>query len=214
MAKSERETKPTDIKIPHQTSPSAVTPSLSISIAPRFYITRSLFLFFHHCNRIAHRSSIFRFGMELKRCFMVLAVAALMASAVLLVAGDDAAVKPKVVKVVKGKKLCTKGWECKSPSVYCCNQTISDYFQAYQFENLFSKRNAPVAHAAGFWDYHSFITAAADYQPLGFGTTGGKLTSMKEVAAFLGHVGSKTSCESSITRVLTFDAILLLAWYA
>ncbi|XP_015899990.3 chitinase-like protein 2 [Ziziphus jujuba] len=106
---------------------------------------------------------------------------------------DDDSVKP-LVKKVKGKKVCMKGWECKTWSVYCCNQTISDYFQAYQFENLFAKRNSPVAHATGFWDYHSFITAAADYQPLGFGTTGGKLSGMKEVAAFLGHVGSKTSC--------------------
>ncbi|KAJ6772178.1 CHITINASE-LIKE PROTEIN 1 [Salix koriyanagi] len=64
----------------------------------------------------------------------------------------------------------------------------------YQFENLFSKRNTPVAHASGFWDYHSFITAAAEYQPHGFGTTGGKFMGQKEVAAFLGHVGSKTSC--------------------
>ncbi|XWS08511.1 hypothetical protein CRYUN_Cryun40dG0008800 [Craigia yunnanensis] len=62
------------------------------------------------------------------------------------------------------------------------------------FENLFAKRNTPGAHAVGFWDYHSFITAAAQYQPHGFGTTGGKLQSMKEVAALLGHVGSKTSC--------------------
>lgn len=108
--------------------------------------------------------------------------------------GDDLSVKPTVVKVVKGKKLCDKGWECKGLSEYCCNQTISDFFQAYQFENLFSKRNSPVAHASGFWDYHSFITAAAEYQPKGFGTTGEKLTGMKEVAAFLGHVGSKTSC--------------------
>nr|XP_010910752.1 chitinase-like protein 1 [Elaeis guineensis]XP_010913810.1 chitinase-like protein 1 [Elaeis guineensis]AFV30204.1 chitinase-like protein [Elaeis guineensis] len=93
----------------------------------------------------------------------------------------------------KKEKLCTKGWECKA-SVYCCNQTISDLFQVYQFENLFSKRNTPVAHAVGFWDYQSFITASTAYQPQGFGTTGGKQMQMKEVAAFLGHVGSKTSC--------------------
>ncbi|CAL9106520.1 chitinase-like protein 1 isoform X1 [Musa acuminata AAA Group] len=90
-------------------------------------------------------------------------------------------------------KVCDKGWECKA-SVYCCNETISEFFQVYQFEDLFSKRNAPVAQAVGFWDYHSFITAAAVYEPLGFGTTGGKQMQMKEVAAFLGHVGSKTSC--------------------
>ena len=99
------------------------------------------------------------------------------------------------VKTLKGKKVCTRGWECSPWSIYCCNETISDYFQTYQFENLFSKRNSPLAHAVGFWDYQSFITAAALYQPLGFGTTGGKLMGQKEVAAFLGHVGSKTSCK-------------------
>ncbi|KAF3326255.1 chitinase-like protein 1 [Carex littledalei] len=93
----------------------------------------------------------------------------------------------------KKEKVCDKGWECKN-SKFCCNETITDFFQVYQFENLFSKRNAPVAHAVGFWDYQSFILAAAEYEPLGFGTTGGKHTGMKEVAAFLGHVGSKTSC--------------------
>ncbi|XP_010487564.1 PREDICTED: chitinase-like protein 2 [Camelina sativa] len=106
---------------------------------------------------------------------------------------SSSAIKP-LVKIVKGKKLCDKGWECKGWSAYCCNHTISDFFDTYQFEELFSKRNSPVAHAVGFWDYRSFITAAAEYQPLGFGTTGEKLQGMKEVAAFLGHVGSKTSC--------------------
>ncbi|XWS16671.1 hypothetical protein CRYUN_Cryun34aG0111000 [Craigia yunnanensis] len=77
------------------------------------------------------------------------------------------------VKTVKGKKVCVQGWECKEWSVYCCNQTISDIFQVYQFEDLFSKRNSPVAHAVGFWDYQSFILAAAIYEHLGFGTTGG-----------------------------------------
>ncbi|RWV91491.1 hypothetical protein GW17_00046222 [Ensete ventricosum] len=95
-------------------------------------------------------------------------------------------------------KVCDKGWECKA-SVYCCNETISDFFQVYQFEDLFSNRNAPVAQAVGFWDYHTFITAAAVYEPFGFGTTGGKQMQMKEVAAFLGHVGSKTSCTNSST---------------
>lgn len=115
---------------------------------------------------------------------------ALAAAAVLLLAGM-AMVEAKASK--SKPKVCDKGWECKS-SIYCCNETITDFFQVYQFENLFSKRNAPVAHAVGFWDYQSFITAAALYEPLGFGTTGGKQMQMKEVAAFLGHVGSKTSC--------------------
>lgn len=129
--------------------------------------------------------------METKWCVLFVTVAIML---VLAVNGDEESVKP-LVKKVKGKKVCIKGWECKVWSVYCCNQTISDYFDSYQFENLFAKRNSPVAHAVGFWDYHSFITAAAEYQPLGFGTTGGKLSGMKEVAAFFGHVGSKTSCK-------------------
>ncbi|CAO2827043.1 unnamed protein product [Amaranthus hypochondriacus] len=98
------------------------------------------------------------------------------------------------VKKVKGKTVCTRGWECNDWSKFCCNETISDFFQTYQFENLFAKRNAPEAHAVGFWDYRAFITASALFQPLGFCTTGGKLMGMKELAAFLGHVGSKTSC--------------------
>ncbi|XP_068648335.1 chitinase-like protein 1 [Aristolochia californica] len=93
----------------------------------------------------------------------------------------------------KKQKICNKGWEC-SGSVYCCNQTISDVFKVENFEELFAKRNTPVAQAVGFWDYHSFITASAVYQPHGFGTTGGKLMQTKEIAAFLSHVGSKTSC--------------------
>ncbi|OIW07311.1 hypothetical protein TanjilG_11945 [Lupinus angustifolius] len=108
--------------------------------------------------------------------------------------GDDSSTKTLVKYTRSGKKLCDKGWECKGYSIYCCNLTISDYFQVYQFENLFSKRNTPIAHAVGFWDYHSFITAAAIYQPLGFGTSGNKTVQMMEVAAFLGHVGAKTSC--------------------
>ncbi|KAK2359786.1 serine/threonine protein kinase, CMGC, dual-specificity [Trifolium repens] len=107
--------------------------------------------------------------------------------------GQGTNVKP-LVKYKHGKKYCDKGWECKGWSIYCCNLTITDYFQTYQFENLFSKRNTPIAHAVGFWDYFSFINAASLFEPLGFGTTGNKTTQMMEIAAFLGHVGSKTSC--------------------
>lgn len=111
------------------------------------------------------------------------------------ISNGDESEKAVVVKTVKGKKICTKGWECPTPSKFCCNETISDYFQAYQFENFFSKRNTPVAHAVGFWDYQGFITATIKYQPLGFGTTGTKQDKMKEISAFLAHVGCKTSCE-------------------
>lgn len=110
---------------------------------------------------------------------------------------NESSKPPTIVKIVKGKKMCVKDWECNKLSRFCCNLTISDYFETYQFENLFAKRNSPVAHAVGFWDYKSFITASALYQPLGFGTTGGKQMQMKEIAAFLGHVGSKTSCKFS-----------------
>jgi hypothetical protein len=116
-----------------------------------------------------------------------------LASCAVFVSGDESE-KRVVVKTVNGKKYCTKGWECPWVSIHCCNETISDFFQSYQFEELFSKRNSPVAHAVGFWDYQSFITASIMFQPLGFGTTGGHQMQMKEIAAFLGHVGSKTSC--------------------
>ncbi|KAF2544700.1 hypothetical protein F2Q70_00023273 [Brassica cretica] len=35
------------------------------------------------------------------------------------------------------------------------------------------KALSAVAHAVGFWDYRSFINAAAEYQPLGLDTAGG-----------------------------------------
>lgn len=126
---------------------------------------------------------------------MKLAITLLVMAAAAVADADSP--KQIIMKTVKGEKLCDQGWECKGLSKYCCNQTISDFFQTYQFEDLFAKRNTPVAHAVGFWDYKSFITAAAVYQPHGFGTTGGSETQMKEVAAFLGHVGAKTSCNVS-----------------
>ncbi|VAI19161.1 unnamed protein product [Triticum turgidum subsp. durum] len=70
------------------------------------------------------------------------------------------------------EKVCNKGWEC-SGTKYCCNQTITDFFKVYQFENLFAKRNFPVAKAVGFWDYQAFITAASLFENQGFCTTGG-----------------------------------------
>ncbi|VAI33967.1 unnamed protein product [Triticum turgidum subsp. durum] len=89
------------------------------------------------------------------------------------------------------EKVCNKGWEC-SGTKYCCNQTITDFFKVYQFENLFAKRNFPVAKAVGFWDYQAFITAASLFENQGFCTTGGIDMQMMELCAFLGHVGAKT----------------------
>jgi hypothetical protein len=73
---------------------------------------------------------------------------------------------------------------------------VSEYFQSSEFEDIFSKCNSVEANAVGFWDYHSFITAFAYYQPNGFGTTyiNDTFFGTKEVAAFLAHVGTKTSC--------------------
>ncbi|OMO73787.1 Glycoside hydrolase, family 19, catalytic [Corchorus olitorius] len=128
------------------------------------------------------------------RAIAVVLTVALVANLAGLGLGTGYGEKEIKVKTVKGQKVCTQGWECSWWSKYCCNQTISDIFQVYQFEDLFAKRNSPVAHAVGFWDYQSFITAAALFEPLGFGTTGGKIMQMKEIAAFLAHVGAKTSC--------------------
>uniref|UniRef100_A0ACD5X8B2 Uncharacterized protein n=1 Tax=Avena sativa TaxID=4498 RepID=A0ACD5X8B2_AVESA len=92
-----------------------------------------------------------------------------------------------------GENACAKGWQC-SGSKFCCNGTITDYFKAHHFEELFPRRNDSIAHAAGFWSYQAFIAAASLFEPRGFGTTGGEETGVKEVAAFLGHVGARTSC--------------------
>ncbi|KAL5231780.1 hypothetical protein ABZP36_030556 [Zizania latifolia] len=119
------------------------------------------------------------------------------AASLLLLALLSAAGPAEARRHQDGEKVCDKGWEC-SGSRFCCNETITDYFKVYQFEDLFSKRNDPLAHATGFWDYQAFITAAALFEHRGFGTTGGKDMGMREVAAFLGHVGAKTSCGYSV----------------
>ena len=81
----------------------------------------------------------------------------------------------------------------------CCHGAVRDYLKTDQFENMFSKRNSleVEAHAKRFWDYQSFITASAHYQHYGFGTTymNRKFFGAKEIAAFLAHVATKTSCE-------------------
>lgn len=142
--------------------------------------------------------------MVITKNLVIVLLVLLLSLVVTVINGDESSTKTLVKYTRNGKKLCDKGWECKGWSIYCCNLTITDYFQTYQFENLFSKRNTPVAHAVGFWDYHSFITAAALYEPLGFGTTGNKTLQMMEIAAFLGHVGSKTSCKYQMTEILIF----------
>ena len=91
------------------------------------------------------------------------------------------------------------------PTRTCCVEgAITDYFQMDQFEKMFSNRDSleVESHAnKAFWDYQSFITASAYFQPYGFGTTyiNRKFTGTKEVAAFLAHVATKTSCEFKVS---------------
>ena len=95
----------------------------------------------------------------------------------------------------------------------CCGGAVSEYFQSSQFENIFSKRNSLEAHAVSFWNYQSFVTASAQYQSYGFGTTYWKLMGMKEVAAFLAHVASKTSCEFRVSVLWSLIwAFVLSVW--
>lgn len=96
-------------------------------------------------------------------------------------------------------KHAVRGTTDPSKPGRCCHGAVRDYLKTDQFENMFSKRNSleVEAHAKGFWDYQSFITASAHYQPYGFGTTYMNRTffGTKEVAAFLAHAATKTSCE-------------------
>nr|POF27030.1 chitinase-like protein 2 [Quercus suber] len=87
----------------------------------------------------------------------------------------------------------------------CCNGCVSQNVQHTQFYSLRSllanravyepSKKKPSSWSIEFWNYTSFITAAAQYQPYGFGTTykdGGKVSPGKmEVAALLAHIGSK-----------------------
>lgn len=101
------------------------------------------------------------------------------------------------------EEVALKSKKCVKGLTECKNKTISEIFTVDQFESLFSHRNAPMAHAQGFWDYHSFITAAAHFEPKGFGTTGGDLVQKKELAAFFAHVATETSCESLMAQSST-----------
>jgi hypothetical protein len=108
------------------------------------------------------------------------------------------------------EKVCDKGWECRG-SRFCCNDTIRDYLKTGQFEELFPNRNDPnLAHAAGSWDYQSFVSAAALFEPRGFGTTGGMQMGMMEVAAFIGHVGAKTSCKFRSPSLFAFYSLEMM----
>ena len=141
--------------------------------------------------------------MEYKWCVLLLTILPFI---LVLVNGKQVAVndptKPNIPKPCPNPIVYNRGTNCfgcnRNRKQDCCVEgAVTDYFQNEQFENIFSNRDSVEAHAKGFWDYHSFITASAEYQSYGFGTTYMNLTFLgtKEVAAFLAHVGSKTSCE-------------------
>ena len=75
--------------------------------------------------------------METKSRWIIAIAALLLANWCLLTNGDDS--EKTIMKKVKGKKVCTRGWECTEWSEFCFNQIISYFFPTYQFENLFSK---------------------------------------------------------------------------
>ncbi|XP_030960644.1 chitinase-like protein 1 [Quercus lobata] len=102
---------------------------------------------------------------------------------------------PRGLQASSDRPVCIK---CR-----CCAGAVSDHFQSDQFEKMFSNRNSLEVEDhenKGFLDYESFITASAHYQPYGFGTTyiHGNFFGTKEVAAFLAHVATKTSCENKV----------------
>lgn len=94
------------------------------------------------------------------------------------------------------------------------NKTISDIFNVDDFESLFSKRNAPLAHAQSFWDYHSFLTAAKSFKfdHKGFASVGGDIVQKRELAAFLAHVATETSCASLMAASPSEDSDTKFKW--
>uniref|UniRef100_A0A7N2L734 Chitinase n=1 Tax=Quercus lobata TaxID=97700 RepID=A0A7N2L734_QUELO len=90
----------------------------------------------------------------------------------------------------------------------CCNGSVGQNVQNTDFRRMnpydgAGKTSEPSSWSKEFWNYTSFITAADQYQPYGFGTTykdGGKVSLGKmEVAALLAHIGSKVTCEFRVS---------------
>ena len=83
----------------------------------------------------------------------------------------------------------------------CCSGNVSQNVRRSQFDRMSITK--PSSWSKEFWNYTSFITAAAQYEPYGFGTTykdGGKVSLGKmEVAALLAHIGSKATCEFRVS---------------
>ncbi|KAL4637534.1 hypothetical protein ACB092_03G083800 [Castanea dentata] len=96
----------------------------------------------------------------------------------------------------------------------CCNGNVSQNVRHSQFSRLSpygrtGKTYKPSSWSKEFWNYKSFITAAAQYQPYGFGTTykdGGQVSlGTMEIAALLAHIGSAVTCDDKgyVSRPVT-----------
>ena len=88
----------------------------------------------------------------------------------------------------------------------CCNGSVSQNVPVTQYTSMrdrpvFSTHYKPSPWSIKFWSYESFTTAAAKYEPFGFGTTykDGVFLGNMEVAALLAHVGSKVTCEFRVS---------------
>ena len=140
--------------------------------------------------------------MEYKCC-------ALLTTALILVMIVNCDALIRCAKRNEFERECASCHVLKAPNC-CVEGGITDYFQINQFEKMFSNRDSleVESHAnKAFWDYQSFITASAYFQPYGFGTTyiNRKFTGTKEVAAFLAHVATKTSCEFKVSLLWNFN---------
>ncbi|XP_050275142.1 chitinase-like protein 2 [Quercus robur] len=122
--------------------------------------------------------------------------------------------------VPKPCTLCnTRGGPCcmlmEEGEGICCSGSVSQNVKYTQFNSITERAVAsrgpvfnrtyqkPSPWSIEFWNYTSFIAAAAQYQPYGFGTTykdGGKVSLGKmEVAALLAHIGSKVTCDDNVS---------------
>ena len=88
----------------------------------------------------------------------------------------------------------------------CCNGSVGQNVQNTQFKRMSTydragKTYEPSSWSKEFWNYTSFITAAAQYQAYGFGTTykDGVSLGKMEIAALLAHIGSKVTCEFRVS---------------
>jgi hypothetical protein len=76
------------------------------------------------------------------------------------------------------------------------NLTFAEAFPEDLYNQFFPHMNDPIAHAQGFYDYQSLVTAANMFAKQGFGLVGGSNVQKQEIAAFLAHAAHDTTCNS------------------